>query len=324
MSTLETPAKDGQVRVPDSGGLLGRFGRALARTRAVLVDGISDLFGRSVLVDAALIEGLESLLLSADVGVAATQRLVDGLNARHRRGELADTTAVMAALRNDMLAIFASVAEPLSIPTPGAKTCAVLMVGVNGSGKTTTVGKLGQRFKAQGKSVMLAAGDTFRAAAIEQLQSWGWRADIQVVAQHTGADSASVIFDALQSALHRGVDILIADTAGRLHTQKGLMEELKKVKRVMAKLDAAAPHEVLLVVDASNGQNALAQAREFNAAVGVTGLVVTKLDGTARGGVVLAITEQLGLPIRFIGTGEGIEDLGEFNAESFVDDLLRM
>ena len=304
--------------------LIGRFATALARTRAALVGGIAELFDRSAIVDQVLLEDLENLLLSADVGVAATQRLIDGLSSRHRRRELVDSAAVLAALRGDMLAILSGVAETRPIPTPGVGTCVILMVGVNGTGKTTTIGKLAHRLKSLGHSVVLGAGDTFRAAAIEQLQVWGARIQTTVVAQHTGADSASVIFDALRSAQAKGADVLIADTAGRLHTQTGLMDELKKVKRVMSKLDAAAPHEVLLVVDAGTGQNALAQAREFDAAVALTGLVLTKLDGTARGGVVLAIAEQLGFPIRYIGTGEGISDLREFDASEFVDDLLRM
>jgi fused signal recognition particle receptor len=235
---------------------------------------------------------------------------------------MGDADAVLSALHEDMLSILAPVGVPLAVPDKPDKPFVLLMVGVNGAGKTTTIGKLANRFRAQGHSVMLAAGDTFRAAAVEQLQAWGERNNVPVIAQHTGADSASVIFDALQSAQARGIDIVIADTAGRLHTQDGLMEELKKVGRVMSKLAPTAPHETMLVIDASMGQNALTQARQFHSAVDVSGITLTKLDGTAKGGIVFAIAEELGIPIRFVGVGEQAEDLRVFQANEFVDALL--
>jgi len=234
---------------------------------------------------------------------------------------LADADALFDALREDMSAILAPSTQPLEIDT-NASPFVILMVGINGAGKTTTIGKLAKKFQNEGKSVMLAAGDTFRAAAVEQLQEWGKRNDVTVIAQHSGADSASVIFDAVQSAKAKGVDVLIADTAGRLHTQSNLMEELKKVKRVITKLDENAPHEVMLVLDAGIGQNAVVQAEQFRDAVGVSGITLTKLDGTAKGGVIFAVAKRLGLPIRFIGVGEGIDDLRPFNADEFVDALL--
>jgi fused signal recognition particle receptor len=303
-------------------GWLGRLRGALQRTRGTLVEGIGELFAGDRVVDEALVEEVETLLLSADVGVEATARLVDGLARRLRHKELSDGQAVFRALREDMLSVLGPVQAPLEVPADGVRPFVVLVVGVNGSGKTTTIGKLAHRLGRDGHSVMLAAGDTFRAAAVEQLQAWGERAGVAVVAQHTGADSASVIFDALASAGAKGVEVLIADTAGRLHTQSGLMEELKKVRRVLGKLDPDAPHETLLVLDGGTGQNALSQARQFHDAVGVSGIALTKLDGTAKGGVVLAIAERLGLPIRFIGVGEGVEDLRPFVAEEFVDALL--
>ncbi len=315
-------AESGGSPDPERRGWLGRLRGALRRTRGALADGIVDLFARERAVDEELVEEIETVLLSADVGVEATRRLVDGLGARLARRELADAGAVLGALREDMLEMLAPVEAPLDCVRRGDGPFVVLVVGVNGSGKTTTIGKLAHRQRREGRSVMLAAGDTFRAAAIEQLQEWGRRNDVPVVAQHTGADSASVVFDALGSATARGIDVLIADTAGRLHTQSGLMEELRKVRRVLGKLDADAPHETLLVLDGGTGQNALAQAAQFKETVGVTGLVLTKLDGTAKGGVVLAIAERLGIPIRFIGVGEGLEDLRPFDAGEFVDALL--
>lgn len=281
--------------------------------------GFSTLFLGRKTIDDELLEELETQLLMADVGVEATQRILDSLTERLRRNQLADTAALQCALRDDMIAILAPCARPLVID---ARPYVVLTVGVNGVGKTTTIGKLGRRLRDNGYDVMFAAGDTFRAAAVEQLKIWGERSRIPVIAQPTGSDTASVIYDAHQSALARGTDILIADTAGRLHTQSNLMEELKKVKRVLSKQDPAAPHEVLLVVDAGTGQNALAQAHQFHAAVGVTGIAITKLDGTAKGGVIFAIAQQLGLPIRCIGVGEQAEDLRPFTAEEFVDALL--
>ena len=303
-------------------GLLGRLSGALQRTRGALLGGISQLFDSNTPIDEEQIEELETSLLVSDVGVKASERIVAGLKARIERCEIKDSETLFSALHEDMLAVLEPVAIPLIIPEDRKKPYVVLVVGVNGTGKTTTIGKLARRFRDQGCSVMLAAGDTFRAAAIEQLQVWGERNDVAVVAQHSGADAASVIFDALQSAQARGVDVLIADTAGRLHTQAGLMEELKKVVRVLAKLDPDAPHETMLVIDAGMGQNALAQARQFHGAVNVSGIALTKLDGTAKGGIVFAIAEELGIPIRFVGVGEGAEDLRVFRADEFVGALL--
>lgn len=291
----------------------------LRRTRQNLVSGLTHLFaGRKV--DEALLEELEDRLLLADVGVEATERLMQRLRERTARRQLADASALLAALREELLTILAPCQQPWR---PGeARPYAILMVGVNGAGKTTTIGKLAQRLQAGGHSVLLAAGDTFRAAAVEQLQVWGERNQVSVIAQQGAADAASVIYDALHAAKARGIEVAIADTAGRLHTQGHLMEELKKIKRVMAKVDPTAPHEVLLVVDASAGQNALNQAVQFHEAVGLTGLILTKLDGTAKGGIVFAIAARLSLPIRFIGVGEGIEDLRPFDAADFVTALL--
>ncbi len=282
---------------------------------------IRDLFRRHPQLDDALLDELESVLLRADVGVAATTALIEDLRRRAGKREFADADALLAALRADLVALLAPVARPLRID-PAARPFVILMVGVNGVGKTTTIGKLARRFRDAGHKVLLAAGDTFRAAAVEQLETWGERNGVAVVAQGAGADAASVIFDALQAARARGMDLLIADTAGRLHTQAGLMDELAKIRRVLGKLDAAAPHEVLLVIDGTTGQNALSQTRQFHAAIGVSGLVVTKLDGTAKGGVVFALAREFGLPIRYVGLGESAEDLREFDAAAFVDGLL--
>jgi fused signal recognition particle receptor len=249
-------------------------------------------------------------------------RITRALGERLRRRELGDGNALLAALRAEMAATLAPCNVPLQLPPPGSGTFVLLMVGVNGAGKTTTIGKLASRFQQEGRRVMLAAGDTFRAAAVEQLAAWGVRHGVPVVAQASGADSASVIFDALQSARARGIDVLIADTAGRLHTKSNLMDELKKIVRVLRKLDAEAPHEVMLVVDAGTGQNALTQAEQFHAAVGLTGITLTKLDGTAKGGIVLAIATRLGLPIRYLGVGEQAADLRPFDHQEFVDALL--
>ncbi|NOZ38302.1 MAG: signal recognition particle-docking protein FtsY [Gammaproteobacteria bacterium] len=301
-------------------GLFGRLRQGLSRTRSNLTEGIASLaLGRKA-IDDELLEDIETQLLTADLGVDATRRIIDNLTRRISRKELKDAEALMAALKEDMAAILAPCSQPLQTETPSA-TYAILMIGINGAGKTTTIGKLAKYLQAQGKSVMLAAGDTFRAAAVEQLQTWGERNDIPVIAQQSGADSASVIYDALAAARARNIDVLIADTAGRLHTQSNLMEELKKIKRVMAKLDPEAPHEVMLVVDAGTGQNALNQASEFNQAVGLTGITLTKLDGTAKGGVIFAIANKLEIPIRFIGVGEGIDDLRSFDADEFVSAL---
>jgi len=267
-----------------------------------------------------LLEEIEANLLMADVGIDATTEIIRRLTKSLEKQQLKDNDALLTALKQELLRILAPCSLPLEIPKQDTPFV-ILVVGVNGAGKTTTIGKLAKRLQVQGHSVMLAAGDTFRAAAVEQLQVWGERNGIPVVAQHTGADSASVIYDGLQSAKAKGIDVLIADTAGRLHTKSNLMEELKKVKRIMGKLDESAPHEVLLVLDAGTGQNALSQAKLFNETVALTGLVLTKLDGTAKGGVIFALAKHTGIPIRFIGIGEGIDDLQDFDAELFVNAL---
>ena len=301
-------------------GLMARLRAGLARTRANLSDALGDLLGGSRQIDDDLLEDIETLLLTADVGVDATRRIIADLTARVRRKELADPAALGSALREQLAAILHRIEAPDSRPAPG-RPLVILMVGINGAGKTTTIGKLARRYKDAGNSVMLAAGDTFRAAAVEQLQTWGERNAIPVIAQATGADSASVIYDALEAATARKIDVLIADTAWRLHTKPILMDELAKITRVMKKIDPDAPHEVMLVVDAGNGQNALNQAVEFHSAVGLTGITLTKLDGTAKGGIIFAIADRLGVPIRFIGVGEGIEDLRPFDADEFVKAL---
>ena len=303
-------------------GWLERIRTGLSKTRAGLADGLSTLFRGGKRLDDALLEELETRLLVADVGLDATRRILEGLTEKLGRKELLTPEVVMNALAADMTALLAPCEQPLRIPDDGPKPFVILVVGINGAGKTTTIGKLAHHLKAEGRSVLLAAGDTFRAAAVEQLQTWGARNDVPVVAQHTGADSASVIFDAVAAGQARGMDVVIADTAGRLHTQSNLMQELAKIKRVLAKLDPAAPHEVLLVVDAGTGQNALNQAQQFHQAVGLTGVVITKLDGTAKGGMLFAIAQKLGVPIRFIGVGEAIEDLQPFVARDFVAALL--
>jgi fused signal recognition particle receptor len=282
---------------------------------------IGGLFSRNPRLDDDLLDEIETALLTADVGVAATTQLVEGLRQRMKRREFTDATQLLRALRNELLAMLAPVAQPLVID-PAARPFVLLTVGVNGVGKTTTIGKLARRFRDEGRSLVLAAGDTFRAAAVAQLQAWGERNGVPVIAQGQNADAASVAYDALQAAQARGTQVLIADTAGRLHTQQGLMAELGKIRRVIGKLDASAPHEVLMVIDGTTGQNALSQLRQFHAAVNVTGLVVTKLDGTAKGGVVFALAREFGIPIRFAGIGERPEDLRVFDAEAFVDALL--
>ena len=302
-------------------GMLGRLRQRLRRTRSTLTEGLARLVLGKKVIDAELLEEIEAQLLMADVGVEATQQIISDLTARVQRKVLNDPETLFSSLREDMAAILEPCSQPLAIPD-GTQPFVILVAGVNGSGKTTTIGKLAKRFQEHGRSVMLAAGDTFRAAAIEQLQEWGRRNAITVIAQHTGADSASVVFDAVQAAMSRGIDVLIADTAGRLHTQANLMEELKKVRRVIQKICPSAPHEVMLVLDASIGQNALVQALQFHQAVGVTGIVLTKLDGTAKGGIIFAIAKRLALPIRFIGVGEDIDDLRVFDAQEFVDALL--
>ncbi len=302
-------------------GMFGKLRDRLGKTRASITDGMADLLLGKKNIDDDLLEELETRLLSADVGIEATTRIISDLTRRVSRKELNNPEALFNALCEDMIDILKPVDQPLQIDA-SKSPFVILVVGINGAGKTTTIGKLAKRFQNQGKSVMLAAGDTFRAAAVEQLQTWGERNNITVVAQGTGADSASVIFDAIESAKAKNIDIVIADTAGRLHTQSNLMDELIKIKRVMAKLDDSAPHETLLVMDAGFGQNGLVQAQQFNQAMSLSGLVLTKLDGTAKGGILFAIAEKLGTPIRFIGVGEGIDDLREFHATEFVDALL--
>ena len=301
-------------------GLFGRLKKGLRRTGSGLSDGMGDLFLGRKEIDDELLEELETLLIMADVGIEATIDIIDNLTKRVKRKELKDANSLQQALQNELQALLEPHARPLVVDTP-KKPFVILMVGVNGAGKTTTIGKLAQRYQAEGRSVMLAAGDTFRAAAVEQLQVWGERNNVPVIAQHTGADSASVIFDALQAAQSRDVDVLIADTAGRLHNKDHLMDELKKVVRVMGKLDAQAPHEVMLVLDAGTGQNALSQAQHFQAAVGVSGITLTKLDGTAKGGIIFAIAKNLQLPIRFIGIGEQADDLRVFEPKDFITAL---
>jgi len=302
-------------------GMFGRLRDRLSKTRASLTDGMADMVLGKKTIDDELLEELETRLLSADVGVEATTRIIADLTKRISRKEVNDPEALFNALCEDMIEILKPVNQPLIIDS-NTSPFVILVIGINGAGKTTTIGKLAKRFQNDGKSVMLAAGDTFRAAAVEQLQTWGERNNIPVVAQGTGADSASVIFDAIESAKSKNIDIVIADTAGRLHTQSNLMDELIKIKRVMGKHDSSAPHETLLVMDAGFGQNGLIQAQQFNEAMGLTGLVLTKLDGTAKGGILFAIAEKLATPIRFIGVGESIDDLQEFNATEFVDALL--
>ena len=308
---------------PPRSGILARLRTALRRTRENLSSGLAELFSRPK-IDAALIDEVEDLLLGADVGVDLTDRIVADLHARLKGQRLADGPAVLDALREHMVQTLEPVARRWEIPMPSSleRPLVVLVVGVNGAGKTTTIGKLAHRFRAGGYSVMLAAGDTFRAAAIDQIRIWGERNDVPVIAQQPGADSAAVVYDALQAATARSAHILIADTAGRLHTRTGLMEELAKVRRVLGRIDPEAPHETLLVLDATTGQNGLVQARRFTETVRVSGLAVTKLDGTARGGVLFAIARELSIPIRYVGVGEGIDDLRDFVPEDFVDALL--
>jgi fused signal recognition particle receptor len=308
----------------DKPGVRGFFKRLRAKLNqgpAWLTADLTELLpGRKI--DAEILDELETRLITADVGTEATRRILDELRRRVARRELDDVDALLKALHDAMLDILQPVETPLVI-NPADRPYVILVVGINGAGKTTTIGKLARRLMAEGHSVMLAAGDTFRAAAREQLEVWAERNNVPIVAQQSGAEPAAVIFDALQAARARNIDVLIADTAGRLHTQTHLMDELKKVKRVLARLDPGAPHEVLLVLDGTIGQNAVAQAEEFNKGLGVTGLVITKLDGTAKGGVVLAIAQKLKIPIRFIGVGEQSEDFGVFNAADFVSALLK-
>ena len=303
---------------PTKEGFFARLKRSLLKTKENLGSGFISLF-RGKKIDDDLFEELEEQLLIADVGVETTRKIIANLTEGANRKQLRDAEALYGLLKDEMGEILAKVDEPLNIE--GKMPFVILMVGVNGVGKTTTIGKLARQFEQQGKSVMLAAGDTFRAAAVEQLQVWGQRNNIPVIAQHTGADSASVIFDAIQAAKSRNVDVLIADTAGRLQNKSHLMEELKKIVRVMKKLDEDAPHEIMLTIDASTGQNAISQAKLFNEAVGLTGITLTKLDGTAKGGVIFSVADQFGIPIRYIGVGERIEDLRPFKADDFIEAL---
>ena len=303
---------------PTKEGFFARLKRSLVKTRENLGSGFVSLF-RGKKIDDDLFDELEEQLLIADVGVETTRRIITNLTQQANRKQLRDAEALYGLLKTEMAGILENVDQPLDVG--GKAPFVILMVGVNGVGKTTTIGKLARQYQAQGKSVMLAAGDTFRAAAVEQLQVWGQRNNIPVVAQHTGADSASVIFDAIQAAKSRNVDVLIADTAGRLQNKAHLMEELKKITRVMKKLDEDAPHEVMLTLDASTGQNAVSQAKLFHEAVGLTGITLTKLDGTAKGGVIFSVADQFGIPIRYIGVGEGIEDLRPFKAADFIEAL---
>ena len=311
---------DAAENIEQATGLFSRLTKGLSRTRHGLTDGLANVVLGAKSIDDDLMEQIEDLLITADLGMEATTRISQNLLQKVSRNELKDPEALFAALHDEMQKILETSEQPLVIPEQDSPFV-ILMIGINGAGKTTTIGKLAKRLQNEGKSVMLAAGDTFRAAAVEQLQVWGERNDIPVVAQQSGADSASVIYDAIESAKSKNIDVLIADTAGRLHTQTNLMEELKKVKRVMGKVDASAPHEVMLVLDAGTGQNALNQAEQFHEAMQLTGITLTKLDGTAKGGVIFAIAHKLGLPIRFIGVGEAIEDLRPFEADDFVDAL---
>lgn len=304
---------------PPTNSLLGRLRTGLAKTRAQLGSGLSQLFTGRQQIDAELLEEIETQLLSADVGVAATQRIMVTLESSVKKQGLSDPSALPELLQQQLIEMLHNTDTPLN--TQAHKPFVILVVGVNGVGKTTTIAKLAYRYQQAGQKVLLAAGDTFRAAAVEQLQTWGERHDIPVIAQHTGADSASVLFDALAAAQSRGSDILIADTAGRLHNKDNLMNELEKVVRVLRKLDPEAPHEVLLVLDAGTGQNAIQQTRQFQQSVGVTGLALTKLDGTAKGGVIFALAHEFQLPVRFIGVGEQAEDLQPFVAAEFCTAL---
>lgn len=311
------PEQAPQPAAPTKLGFFARLKQGLSKTSASIGEGMASLFLGKKAIDDDLLDELETRLLTADVGVEATTTIMKNLTQRVARKQLADSEALYQALQEELTGLLTPVEQPLVIDK-ATQPFVILVVGVNGVGKTTTIGKLAKKLQLEGKKVMLAAGDTFRAAAVEQLQVWGERNRIPVIAQHTGADSASVIYDAVQAAKARGVDVLIADTAGRLHTKDNLMEELRKVRRVIGKLDESAPHETLLVLDAGTGQNAMNQAKQFHAAVPLSGLALTKLDGTAKGGVIFALAKQMSLPIRYIGVGEGIDDLREFEAKPFV------
>lgn len=317
-NSVETPPESEPEK---KAGLFGRLKQRLSKTRSSITEGISNVVLGKKEIDDDLLEEIETQLLVSDMGVEASMSIIDSLTDRISRKQLSDADSLFQALEEDMNELLSPVNVPFVIDT-SKKPYVILMVGINGAGKTTTIGKLAKKFQNEGHSVMLAAGDTFRAAAVEQLQVWGERNDIPVIAQHTGADSASVIYDAIEAGKARNIDIVIADTAGRLHTQSNLMDELAKVKRVASKVDDSAPHEVMLVVDAGTGQNALNQAQQFDQTVGLTGITVTKLDGTAKGGIIFAIAKNLGVPIRFIGVGESIDDLRPFDAKEFVSALL--
>lgn len=318
VSTVEpSKQKDAHETEKAKGGFFGRMKEGLTKTRKNFTDGIVNILIGGKEIDDELLEEVEEQLLVADIGVDATKRIITNLTERTARGDLIYSNALYKALQEELVSVLAPCVKPLEIDS--SKTpYVILVVGVNGVGKTTTIGKLAKKLQGEGKKVMLAAGDTFRAAATEQLQIWGERNNIPVVAQGHGSDSASVIYDAFESAKARGIDVLIADTAGRLHNKSNLMEELRKVKRVMQKSDATAPHEIMLVVDAGTGQNAINQVKEFDQVVGLTGITITKLDGTAKGGVLFNIANQTHVPIRFIGVGEKIDDLRPFSAKSFV------
>lgn len=300
-------------------GFFARLKQGLSKTRASFSNGLANIFLGKKKLDADLLTEIETALLTADVGVETTEQLIRTLTQKLARNELSDSEAAFTCLKEEMLKILEPCSKPLSIT--GHKPFILLVIGVNGSGKTTTIGKLANHYQQEQQQVMLAAGDTFRAAAIEQLQVWGERNQIPVIAQQPGADTAAVIFDAVEAAKARSIDLLIADTAGRLHTQSNLMAELQKVKRVIAKADPSGPHEVLIVLDATLGQNALNQVKQFNEAIGITGIALTKLDGTAKGGIIFAIAKATGIPIRFIGVGEGIHDLKPFQAGEFISAL---
>ena len=322
-------ASDSSVAADDRGvlpaksaepGMFERLRAGLGRSRSQLSEGLASLVLGKKQLDPALLEALEEQLIMADLGLETSARVLELLRQRLDRKSLSASETVMTALKATLVELL--IDQELPLKTEGHRPFVILVVGVNGAGKTTTIGKLAHRYQQEGRSVMLAAGDTFRAAAVEQLEAWGQRHDVPVVAQHTGADSASVLYDALQAATARGVDVLIADTAGRLQNKSHLMDELAKVVRVMRKQNSAVPHETLLVLDAGTGQNAVSQALEFDQKIGITGVAVTKLDGTARGGVLFAIANKLKRPIRFIGIGEKAEDLRDFSAQDFVDGLL--
>lgn len=305
---------------PTQAGFFSRLKQGLSKTRNNLSAGLARVFLGKKELNAELLEEIETVLLTADVGVATTNQLMQELTNKLDRKELSDTEAAFLNLKQQLKDILLPVSKPLEIKNDH-KPFIILVIGINGSGKTTTIGKLAHYFKADNKSVLLAAGDTFRAAAIEQLQAWGQRNSVPVIAQQPGADTAAVIYDAAEAAKARQVDVLLADTAGRLHTQSNLMTELQKVKRVIGKVDPTAPHEVLIVLDATLGQNAMNQIKQFHEAIGITGIVLTKLDGTAKGGIVFALARETKIPIRYIGLGEGIDDLRPFNANDFVEAL---